>query len=333
MCIDELTLAVSRVGIRTFSQLLRSRVSAQTPRVCVYMNSHLFTPSGIEVHAYSIATGALVFSLVGHHAEVTGVVQHPTNCKQIVTGSLDGTIRCWDADDGSLLRVVSVGAPVVRLASPDLWPLNSPPRVYAVVLSSPLSSHAVSPREPVDYPVGDEVACLRPRPLGSSFAATVDPMGFRREPPKCVVCEVYLAASAAGPTARVIFAKNGFVSGLSALCLGSRTTASGLSSRDAQQQQQQQQHKSAGGVGNGSIAVVENGSSAAADAAVPDVAVAFTIRRKLFIWRSGLDSGSSLTLYLHSELLTTVRRKRRSWLGYENMTSFAVVSCVHVPAC
>ena len=237
------------------------------------------------MRAYAVATGAHVFTLIGHAADVTGVVQHPTNHKQVVTASLDGSLRFWDADDGSALRTLPLGAPVVRLAAPELWPSGALPRLYAVLLGSDgASSGGSSSTEVVvvDYPTGDETACLRPRPLATAFAATVDANGRRRSAPRCTLVEIFPAA-APTPTARVIFSKTGFFTGLAAMCLGSTSASS-----------------------SGGMAGVETGG---ARGVVSDVAVAFTCRRKLFVWRSGVEAGTSLTQYEHKELLTTVRRQ------------------------
>jgi WD40 repeat protein len=77
-----------------------------------------YVPHGAEVRAYAVATGAWVFSLVGHGARVSGVAPHPVDAGQVVTSSLDGTLRCWDAETGAARGAVHVGLPVARLAVP-----------------------------------------------------------------------------------------------------------------------------------------------------------------------------------------------------------------------
>jgi len=67
----------------------------------------------------------------GHEGSVSGVALHPTNARQVLSSSMDGTLRAWDVDDGHCLRVLRVGYPLVRLVSAP-FPANCAPCVYAV---------------------------------------------------------------------------------------------------------------------------------------------------------------------------------------------------------
>ena len=56
------------------------------------------------MRCFSTATGApLGVPLVGHTADVTSVAFHPAHPggQVLLTASLDGTIRSWNAQDGS----------------------------------------------------------------------------------------------------------------------------------------------------------------------------------------------------------------------------------------
>ena len=136
-------------------------------------------PHGAEVRAYAVATGAWVFSLVGHGARVSGVAPHPVDAGQVVTSSLDGTLRGWDAETGAARGAVPVGLPVARLAVPAGLPASAAPLVYVVAVGRYDASAAAAAaagtlqgaaagsvsggpgcRLPLGYPLGDEVACL-----------------------------------------------------------------------------------------------------------------------------------------------------------------------------
>lgn len=226
----------------------------------------VFVAAGPTVRAFAIATGAHVFTLTGHTAAVTDVALHPTNRRQVVTVSLDGTLRAWDADDGACLRVADVGAPLVRLAAPTRWPGDARPVAYVAALQR----RAGGASGGGDYPLGDEVACLRPRPLATSFAFTVDATGRRRAPPLTTILEVDLSSASFSPAApapatRVVAERSGFVVGLAAAAIG----------------------PGAGGE--------------------PARAVVFGVRDRLFVWRSDGGAAAALTEYRHAELLTTVR--------------------------
>ena len=72
--------------------------------------------SGYVIKLFSTVTGAQVRTLVGHTAEVTAVVQHPTLELQAFSASVDGRILLWDLDEAKVLRVVCVGLPILAMA-------------------------------------------------------------------------------------------------------------------------------------------------------------------------------------------------------------------------
>ncbi|KAK4534642.1 hypothetical protein CDCA_CDCA02G0667 [Cyanidium caldarium] len=53
--------------------------------------------------------------LAGHEGTVTSVTTWPTSqAAQVVSSSLDGTLRIWDVDDGVLIRTIDIGVPVLQ---------------------------------------------------------------------------------------------------------------------------------------------------------------------------------------------------------------------------
>jgi NET1-associated nuclear protein 1 (U3 small nucleolar RNA-associated protein 17) len=73
------------------------------------------------VRCFSTATGApLGAPLVGHTADVTSVAFHPAHPggQVLLTASLDGTIRSWNAQDGSAGAVLVAPGPVESMAVP-----------------------------------------------------------------------------------------------------------------------------------------------------------------------------------------------------------------------
>ena len=206
--------------------------------------------------------------MTGHSAVVTGMALHPTNRRQLLTSSLDGTLRAWDADDGACLRTMQLGAAIVRLASPSRWPVAARPVVYVVLLGEGADAGA--------YPVGNEVACLRPRPLAAAFAFTVDDAGRRLEPPRSLILEVDLSPTPKGqrPATHPVSTANGFVTGIEAVALSSP------------------HGKEAEGVGAG-------GDTARA--------IVWTSRSKVSVCTAAADAPfSAATSYKHGEHLTTL---------------------------
>lgn len=264
-------------------------------------------PSGSVVKSFSTATGSLVSTFRGHTAPISGITPHPTNPYAVVTTSLDGTIRVWDVEDGTCLKSIDCGIPLVRVASARL-PVRAIPRIFVVgALEAKYSdtestgtsettsqdkdkvfdtsqgigsgTGVMTPEVEADkdyqfkkallYPLGEEVACLLPSPSPYSLPHTIDSNGNFRNPPYSRVFELDLAS---GKILRVLQQRHGFVTGIDVRCLSS-TPVTGSSTDDL---------------------------------TVPDLVVAFTLRESLFLYRSSaLVGGLSFTEYAHSRLLST----------------------------
>ena len=135
-------------------------------------------------------TGSLVLTFSGHSSAVSGVIEHPTNFKQLVTSSLDGTIRGWDVDDAACLYTINIGLPVTHLCAPSSTHSKGVTCADGALVYAAVACCKDSTKN--DYPLGNEVACLRPRPLATAFAFTVTESGRRRLPPNSFVVEVDL---------------------------------------------------------------------------------------------------------------------------------------------
>ena len=77
----------------------------------------LFVPIGNNIRSYSVATGIPLVTFIGHTSYITGINFHPIYTHQLITTSLDGTIRIWDQDDGTCIKVILINSPITRLAS------------------------------------------------------------------------------------------------------------------------------------------------------------------------------------------------------------------------
>ena len=76
----------------------------------------LYLPAGASVQLTAVSTGAPLGALVGHAAPVTGVALHPTHPRQVLTTSLDGTLRTWS------LERAEAAAPPLRVSD---WPVST----------------------------------------------------------------------------------------------------------------------------------------------------------------------------------------------------------------
>lgn len=136
------------------------------------------------------------------------MAEHPTHARQLVTASLDGTIRTWDTDDAVCLFSIDLGVPITHLCAPAIPRGASGHAGGALIyVATALRGGATGD----DFPLGHEVACLRPRPLATAFAFTVAASGRRRAPPQVLVLEVDLVLRR--PTRRLAQGQ-GFLVGL-----------------------------------------------------------------------------------------------------------------------
>lgn len=95
--------------------------------------SYFFLAASSSVKIHSRTTGQVVSTLsaVGapsssgtqkgideaHTAAITGMLINPQNPLQLITASLDGTIKIWDFLDAVLLKSIAIGYPVTHVCA------------------------------------------------------------------------------------------------------------------------------------------------------------------------------------------------------------------------
>ncbi|KAI9307908.1 WD40-repeat-containing domain protein [Cunninghamella echinulata] len=84
-------------------------------------SKYFFSGVGSTIKIYSIQTGSVVKVLSkpsvegAHQDKVTMVLLNPKNHLQLLSASLDGTIKLWDYNDEVLLKTYNVNEPIVKL--------------------------------------------------------------------------------------------------------------------------------------------------------------------------------------------------------------------------
>lgn len=111
---------------------------------------------------YSVATGKVVSTLSssssassasrvpaggGHTDSITAAVLNPENSFQLITASLDGTIKLWDFLDAVLLQTIDVGQPVSHMCAHEQFK----GQVFVATLTKPTKA-AFHKREPACHP-------------------------------------------------------------------------------------------------------------------------------------------------------------------------------------
>ncbi|PWN46911.1 WD40 repeat-like protein [Violaceomyces palustris] len=87
-------------------------------------SEYFFLASSNSVLIHSRATGQVVSVLSANHgaseahkARITGLVINPANPLQLLTSSLDGTLKIWDFLDAVLLSTIDLKLPITHLAA------------------------------------------------------------------------------------------------------------------------------------------------------------------------------------------------------------------------
>ncbi|GAA5892426.1 hypothetical protein JCM5296_003595 [Sporobolomyces johnsonii] len=126
---------------------LAEPAAATCPVVFSHDAAYCFVASGAHVKIYSTATTELMStlssripspSLSQHRSSVTSILLHPSNPRQLVIGSTNGTVQIWDYLEGRLLRTLDVQSPVTHAtAHPSL-----PDQLFVALANPPLNEDA-----------------------------------------------------------------------------------------------------------------------------------------------------------------------------------------------
>lgn len=92
-------------------------ISVRYRPVFDHLFSHFFSIVGSTIKIYSTTSGKIVSTLPGsldegHTDTITSAVLSPQNAFQLITASLDGTIKIWDFLEGVLLRTIGLDQPI-----------------------------------------------------------------------------------------------------------------------------------------------------------------------------------------------------------------------------
>ncbi|KAF9074836.1 quinon protein alcohol dehydrogenase-like superfamily [Rhodocollybia butyracea] len=99
---------------------------SNSPPIFTKDGSYYFSLGGSSVKIFATSTGQLVSTLSSPSSStdasqeaLTSVVLNPQNVFQIITGSLDGSIRIWDYLDATLIRTLYIGQPIHHICAHD----------------------------------------------------------------------------------------------------------------------------------------------------------------------------------------------------------------------
>ncbi|GAA6014453.1 hypothetical protein JCM11491_007059 [Sporobolomyces phaffii] len=134
-------------------------------------SAYTFIASGSQVKIYSSATTELLSTLSNRSAsnsslrgKVSTVLLHPSNPRQLVVGSTDGTIKVWDYLEGKLLRTLDCQSPVtLATAHPSL-----PDQLFVALANPTLKKDQVEDKSDNGLEAGETLAgvymiSLRPK--------------------------------------------------------------------------------------------------------------------------------------------------------------------------
>ncbi|KZV93849.1 WD40 repeat-like protein [Exidia glandulosa HHB12029] len=135
---------------------LTERSISRHPAVFTPDAKYFFIIVSASVKVYSATTGAVVSTLSafsndasssaststspGHRRTITSIMIHPGNPLQLVTASLDGTIKIWDYLDALLLDTIDLERPVTHMCADTSKP-------DSVFIASAPKSNKTGPKE------------------------------------------------------------------------------------------------------------------------------------------------------------------------------------------
>ncbi|KAF8832075.1 hypothetical protein HHX47_DHR1001243 [Lentinula edodes] len=147
---------------------------SQSPPIFTQDGSYYFVLVGSSVKIFATSTGQLVSTLsvpsstTGVSSEITSVVLNPMNIFQIITSSLDGTIRIWDYLDATLIRTLDIAQPIHHISEDASSVLRISLKATAASAQSAVQKPSdITPLGKIRFPTG-----LALSPSGNWLVAT-----------------------------------------------------------------------------------------------------------------------------------------------------------------
>lgn len=107
--------------------------AGKVPIVFTRDHDFFFVASGSTIRIYSTNSGRLVSTLSSassdissstdsiipsqHTATITGLAINPSNAAQLISCSLDGTVKVWDFFDGKLMNTITLNQPITHMVT------------------------------------------------------------------------------------------------------------------------------------------------------------------------------------------------------------------------
>lgn len=111
----------------TSTRIHKRRKVGSCNRLCQYsiltfFNSHFFSVVGSTIKICSTTSGKVVSTLPRSHDEghtdvITSAILSAQNSFQLITASLDGTIKVWDFLEGALLHTIDLDQPIHHICT------------------------------------------------------------------------------------------------------------------------------------------------------------------------------------------------------------------------
>jgi WD40 repeat protein len=104
------------LGVTTVILLLTSNGNAQNVlKITSFDKTREAVANDRQIRIIDTATMKDILSMIGHTQPITTMAFTPDG-KQLITGSLDRSVRIWDLTTGRVMRSMFLGAPVLAVA-------------------------------------------------------------------------------------------------------------------------------------------------------------------------------------------------------------------------
>ena len=82
-------------------------------------DEYIYLCAGPSIKVYRSINATLAGTLIGHTGAVTSVLCDRSNMSNLISSSLDGTVRVWDVATLKLKRIISIGFPIFSMVFPS----------------------------------------------------------------------------------------------------------------------------------------------------------------------------------------------------------------------